>query len=35
MAWEGQLPPALLDFDGPVGLRIDNVHVELEYYVGG
>ena len=35
LVWEGSLPPDLLDFDGPVGFRTDNVVVELEYSVGG
>jgi hypothetical protein len=35
LVWEGSLPPQLLDFDGPVGLRTDNAAVELEYTVGG
>ena len=34
LVWEGLLPSNLLDFDGPVGLRTDNVAVELEYSVG-
>lgn len=34
LAWEGSLPSNLVDFDGPVGLRTDNVAVELEYFVG-
>ena len=33
LAWEGSLPPKLLDFDGPVGLRTDNAAFELEFFV--
>lgn len=35
LVWEGFLPSNLLDFDGPVGLRTDNVALELEYSAGG
>ena len=35
LVWVGSLPANLLDFEGPVGLRTDNVAVELEYFVGG
>jgi len=33
--WEGTLPAEVEDFDGPVGLRSDNVRMELAYRVGG
>jgi len=33
--WEGALPAEVEDFDGPVGLRSDNVRMELAYSVGG
>jgi hypothetical protein len=35
VAWKGMLPVWIADFDGPVGLRSDNVRFEFEYYVGG
>jgi hypothetical protein len=34
-AWQGTLPAMLDDFDGPVGLRTDNVRLEFAYRVGG
>jgi len=33
--WEGTLPAEVEDFDGPVGLRSDNVRMELAYRIGG
>jgi len=33
--WEGALGPAIDAFDGPVGLRSDNVKADLELRVGG
>lgn len=30
LTWEGQLPPEVLTFDGPVGLRADNGRFDLE-----
>jgi hypothetical protein len=33
--WEGTLPAEVEDFDGPVGLRSDNVRLELAYRIGG
>lgn len=33
--WEGTLPPESEGFDGPVGLRSDNVRAELSYRIGG
>lgn len=33
--WEGTLPAEVEDFDGPVGLRSDNVRLDLAYRVGG
>ncbi len=35
VAWKSMLPVWIADFDGPVGLRSDNVRFEFEYYVGG
>ena len=35
LVWEGSVPPKLLDFDGPVGLRTDNAALELDYSAGG
>ncbi|MFP2908682.1 hypothetical protein ACLESD_27255 [Pyxidicoccus sp. 3LFB2] len=32
LAWEGELPDEALTFDGPVGLRSDNVRVALQLY---
>ncbi|WP_240359782.1 hypothetical protein [Pyxidicoccus trucidator] len=32
LAWEGELPAEALTFDGPVGLRSDNVRVALQLY---
>lgn len=34
VAWKGMLPVWIAEFDGPVGLRSDNVRFEFEYYVG-
>jgi hypothetical protein len=28
--WDGDLPPMATDFDGPVGIRSDNVHVQFQ-----
>ena len=33
--WEGTLPAEVEDFDGPVGLRSDNVRMDLAYRIGG
>jgi len=33
--WEGSLPAEIAAFDGPVGLRSDNVRFLFEYYVPG
>jgi hypothetical protein len=33
--WEGTLPADVESFDGPLGLRSDNVRVELDYRIGG
>lgn len=30
LAWEGALPKTLLDFDGPTGIRSDNVRYDFE-----
>ena len=32
--WEGKLGPEIEEFDGPVGLRTDNVRLELQYLAG-
>jgi hypothetical protein len=32
VAWDGQVPTNITDFDGPVGLRSDNGRFELEYF---
>ena len=32
--WEGMLAPEIEEFDGPVGLRTDNVRLELQYLAG-
>jgi hypothetical protein len=32
VAWEGQVPTDVTEFDGPVGLRTDNGRFELEYF---
>lgn len=31
VAWEGNLGPVALEFDGPVGLRSDNAHVIFDF----
>lgn len=31
LAWEGTLPPAAFSFDGPVGIRSDNVEFDFEF----
>lgn len=33
VAWEGDLGPVALEFDGPVGLRSDNAHVVFDFLV--
>jgi hypothetical protein len=33
LMWEGQVPPAAMSFDGPVGLRSDNVRVIFDALV--
>ncbi len=33
--WEGSLPPEAEGFDGPVGLRSDNVRMDFAYRAGG
>jgi hypothetical protein len=33
--WQGTLPPKVEEFDGPVGLRSDNVRMAFSYRVGG
>jgi hypothetical protein len=33
--WEGRIPPAAMSFDGPVGLRSDNVRVIFDALVAG
>jgi hypothetical protein len=35
LVWEGTLPADIESFDGPVGLRSDNVHVAFDYRTGG
>ena len=32
MVWDGELDQAALDFDGPAGIRSDNVHLELSLF---
>jgi|HubBroStandDraft_6_1064221.scaffolds.fasta_scaffold470660_2 hypothetical protein len=32
VVWEGSVGPAALAFNGPVGIRSDNVHIELELF---
>ena len=32
--WEGMLPREAFAFDGPVGLRTDNVDVDLDFFAG-
>lgn len=32
--WEGALPASATSFDGPAGVRTDNVDVELDFYAG-
>ena len=32
VVWEGTVDPAALAFNGPVGIRSDNVHIELELF---
>ena len=32
VVWEGRVGPAALAFDGPVGMRSDNVHIELDLF---
>jgi hypothetical protein len=32
--WEGSVGPEGLEFDGPVGIRSDNAHLELELRTG-
>jgi hypothetical protein len=34
LVWEGALGPGALGFDGPVGIRSDNAHLELELRAG-
>jgi hypothetical protein len=31
VVWEGSLPPEALSFDGPVGMRSDNVRLQVEF----
>ena len=33
VVWEGDLGPASLEFDGPVGLRSDNARVIFDFLV--
>jgi hypothetical protein len=33
VVWRGTLPPVVLQFNGPVGLRSDNARVVFEYFV--
>ncbi len=35
IAWEGQVPATIQGFDGPVGLRTDNVRAQVAYRIGG
>jgi hypothetical protein len=34
VVWEGSIGPTALAFDGPVGKRSDNVHVDVELFAG-
>lgn len=35
VVWEGSVGLAALAFDGPVGMRSDNVHIQVEMFAGG
>jgi hypothetical protein len=32
--WEGSVGPDALAFDGPVGIRSDNAHLQIEFLTG-
>jgi hypothetical protein len=32
VVWEGDVGPGAMEFDGPVGIRSDNVHMDLELF---
>lgn len=34
VVWEGTVGPAAQSFNGPVGIRSDNVHIDLELFAG-
>jgi hypothetical protein len=34
VVWQGTLPPVVLKFTGPVGMRSDNAHVVFDYFAG-
>ena len=32
LAWQGPLPPLAFTFDGPIGVRSDNVELEFQLF---